>query len=496
MTHADGLPVLPDRAHASKLGREALRDGRFDAAADHFEQAISGRQDAAIDDLLGLAEARHWQGRYAEVERLCHTILDRDPAQRDARALIGIALSHLDDPASAVDFLLKAPDHPAIQLGMARALDRLGQFGEAETSARRALALAADFPGALAILATILNHQGRRGEALTTFSRALKAEPDNPAVRLAWAEARLALGHADAWSDLALRLKVDGGFPPLPDLGPSWDGEPIPGKTLLLIADRDPGDSFLLVRFAASLKKDGIRVLLACPADVAPLLSTAEGVERVISDLDSIGESIDFHSHLVTLPGLLRLTPADMLTIPYLRPDPDLAATWAAEIAALPGDYKVAIHHGGPADRRSLPTDAFRKIADVNGASLISAQNDQDKVEFPYINFGTRLDRSLSTYPEIAAMLPAVDLLITNDAPIAHLAGALGVPTWVALPVGPDWRWMTDRTDSPWYPSLRLFRQNRLGDWSEVFASMETMLRAGVACRAAINNMSTGGFFG
>jgi len=492
MTQADLLPEpLPEGDKgASSRGREALRDGRFGEAAEWYERAVGGDPGADTEDLLGLAEARLWQGRYGDVERVCRDLLAREPGHREARALIGIALAHLDDPAGAVGFLLSAPDHPAVHIGLALANERLGLFREAEAAARRALALAPEFPGAFRALGSILSNQRRRGEALAAFGKALKLDPDDAPARLALAEARLALGHFDAWPEVDWRLKVPGFSPAYPPAGPAWDGAPAAGKTLLLIAEPAPGDEFLFVRFAATLKGAGARVVLACRPEMAAILSRAEGVDRVLSDPTALDEPVDAHAYLMSLPGLLRLTSAGIPVEPYLSPDPALASRWAAEVAALPGDYKVAIHWGGgPSDRRALPLDLFARLAAVPGVHLISVQkNSGDSAAgagFPLTDYGPKLDAGPSAFADAAAVLTAVDLFVTNDCDLAHLAGALGVPTWVALPVGPDWRWMADRSDSPWYPGVRLFRQARQGDWSGVFSAMEPMLRAGVACRSS-----------
>lgn len=490
MSQADLLPEpLPEGVRdPSARGREALRDGRFGAAAEWYERAVGGDPGADTDDLLGLAEARLWLGRYDGVAHVCRDLLARDPGHREARALFGIALAHLDDPAGAVGFLLKAPDHPAVHLGLALAQERLGLFGEAEAAARRALALAPEFPGALRALGSILSHQRRRGEALAAFGRALKLDPDDAAARLALAEARLALGHFDAWPEVDWRLKVAGFAPGFPPAGPAWDGSPLAGKTLLLIAEPDPADQFLFVRFAAPLKRAGARIVLGCRPEMAAVLARAGGVDRVVSDPSALDEPVDAHAYLMSLPGLLRLTPAGIPVDPYLGPEPAPAARRAAEVAALPGEYKVAIHWGGgPTDRRAIPLDHFAPLAAVPGAHLISVQKGTDGAApgFPLTDLGPGLDTGPSAFADAAAVLAAVDLFITNDCAHAHLAGALGVPTWVALPVGPDWRWLADRGDTPWYPGVRLFRQARQGDWSGVFAAIEAMLRAGVACRSS-----------
>ncbi len=376
MIETEFLPGLrggaQDEGSASFLGWEALRDGRFGEAADWFERAVSIDPTGHLDDHLGLAEARLWQGRYHDVERVSRGVLAREPGNREARALLGIALAHRDDPAEAIGFLYKGPDHPAVHLGMALALDRTGRFSEAEAAARRALVLAPNDPGGLRILGANLANQRRHGEALALLAGALHHHPDDEPTRLALAQVRLALGQFNAWPDLDARLKLEGfqaGFAPV---GPRWEGGSVASKTLLLVSEPADRDQFLFVRFAAVLKEAGARIILACRPELAPLMSRADGVDRVLSDLSAIDEPVEAHAYLMSLPGLLGITPGTLPRGRYLKPEPALAARWAAEIAALPGDYKVAVHRGhGPADRTVIPPELFGRLASVPGVHLI-----------------------------------------------------------------------------------------------------------------------------
>jgi hypothetical protein len=206
----------------------------------------------------------------------------------------------------------------------------------------------------------------------------------------------------------------------------------------------------------------------------------------VVADRDLLPE-FDVHAHLMSLPGLFGTTltsvPAD---VPYLAADPDRVAHWRRELGSVAG-FRIGIAwQGSPRHRRdrfrSIPLCQFASLADIAGVRLLAVQygfgRDQlAAVEgrFPVADLGD----DLGDFLETAAVLRNLDLVITVDTAVAHLAGALGVPVWVALPYSPDWRWLLEREDTPWYPTMRLFRQARPGDWEEVFQRMAGALRAG-----------------
>jgi hypothetical protein len=258
---------------------------------------------------------------------------------------------------------------------------------------------------------------------------------------------------------------------------------------LLLLAEPDPSDQIMFVRYAATLKGEGARVVLACEPDMASLLARADGVDRVVTDTAELAsdpaEPIDAHADLLSLPSLLGTSLSTIPPAPYLSPDPRRVDRWKTELACPDGSpFTVAIHWSEDRpDRRSIPLPAFEPLAAIPGVRLISLQKGPAReavadAPFPLCDLAPRLDTGPDALVDTAAVLAGVDLVVTNDGPIAHLAGALCVPTWVALPVGPDWRWLTGRADSPWYPSLRLFRQPRQGDWSDIFSAIAQSLQA------------------
>jgi hypothetical protein len=343
----------------------------------------------------------------------------------------------------------------------------------------------------------VLADQGRHAEALSAFARSLKIDPAYAPARMARGRLRLALGDFRAWPELDWRLNLPGLAPEFASIAPAWDGAPPAGKTLLLLSEPGLCDQLMFVRYAAELKRAGSRVLLACRPEMVALLASAEGVDRVVTDPSAIGaqEVVDAQADLLSLPAVFWSSLTTIPREPYLKADPSLATRWASELAAL-GGFRVAIHWSGEKrDRRSIPLEAFAPLASVPQVRLVSVQkgrgaDDTCVARFPLTNLAPSIDLGSDAFLDTAAVLAGSDLVITNDGPIAHLAGALGVPAWVALPVGPDWRWMAERPDSPWYPSMCLYRLRRQGAWSSLFADIARALHAEISLRMRADRLT------
>jgi hypothetical protein len=260
----------------------------------------------------------------------------------------------------------------------------------------------------------------------------------------------------------------------------------------LLIAEQGLGDTIQFVRYAPLVKKLGSTVLVECQKPLLNLLATCPGVDERISKGTAV-PAFDMYAPLSCLPRLFKTTletiPAN---VPYLSADARLVSEWRGRLRCVEG-FKIAIAwQGNPdyrADReRSIPLGQFSRLADLPGVRLISLQKGRGveqlalvRERFDIIEFTNELDEQGGAFSDSAAILANLDLVITPDTSIAHLAGALGVPVWVALPYVPDWRWLLDRSDSPWYPTMRLFRQKKAGDWAGVFEEIRATLAARIS---------------
>jgi hypothetical protein len=332
-----------------------------------------------------------------------------------------------------------------------------------------------------------LRFLGKPDEALIHIRQALQLQPD-----LAMAHVNLAallLLHGDlenGWPEYEWRWKTTE-FVPRVFQQPQWDGSPLTGKTILVRAEQGFGDTFQFIRYTAILKKLGATVVFQAQRKLVQLLQRCSCADQLIAEGDAL-PPFDLHVPLLSIPGILNTS---LSTIPvgasYLSADPVLVSQWRLRLETLPG-FRIGINwHGragrGEYRRRDVPLDHFISLTSLPGLQWICLQKDliaadlQLLVKCPQIVIPRAdLEKSIGAFVDTAAILTNLDLVITSDTAIAHLAGALGIPVWVALPYVPDWRWLLDRSDSPWYPTMRLFRQKQPGDWPGVFQEIRAAL--------------------
>ncbi|NJL22841.1 MAG: hypothetical protein HC895_21695 [Leptolyngbyaceae cyanobacterium SM1_3_5] len=257
--------------------------------------------------------------------------------------------------------------------------------------------------------------------------------------------------------------------PPRKLAQPRWDGAPLNGKTLLLWAEQGFGDTIQFVRYVSLLAKQG-RVIVECQPSLRSLLTSVPGIAQVIPQGEPLPD-FDLQAPLLSVPHLLK-TAIDTIPapVPYLQPTRSIE---------LPGKFKIGIAWAGDPknpinQRRSCPVDQFLKLRSIPDVTLYSLQKDRT-VELPedVIDLSDRLQ----DFADTAAIVAQLDLVISIDTALAHLAGAMGKPIWVVLPFSPDWRWLLHRSNCPWYPTMRLFRQPQASDWDSVFTSIAAELQ-------------------
>jgi hypothetical protein len=333
---------------------------------------------------------------------------------------------------------------------------------------------------------------GRPEAALQALERAIALAPDYADAHWNRALTLLLAGDfAQGWPAYEWRWRATGMREP--DLAaPRWDGGPLDGQTILLHAEQGLGDSIHFVRYAPLVAARGGRVIVQCPAPLARLLATCAGVARVIPRGEPL-PPFELQAPLMSLPGLLNTRldniPAE---VPYLAPPAGAGAAAQAALAALAalGARRTVgvVWAGNPAhenDRnRSCPARCFAALGAPERA-LVSLQKGAGADDIAAIPGALDLGPRLEDFAATAAAIARLDLVIAVDTATAHLAGALGRPVWLLLPHAPEWRWQLRRDDSPWYPTMRLFRQERPGDWPGVFE------RVGEALKSALSGYST-----
>ncbi|WP_263634446.1 tetratricopeptide repeat protein [Geomonas subterranea] len=454
------LAADPSLAQAwHNLALTLKEQGDFEGALQALQRAV-----AVAPDYL---EARHNLGE------LQHAMGDLDTAAAAFRAILA------DDPGYL-------PSWNAFGI----TLQVQGQLEEAVACYRHALRIKPDYLHALNNLGAASRALCDVDTAIDCYRKVLALDPGYADARWNLALVQLQLGeYRDGWQGYERRFdKVD----PIPRLNlpqPLWDGSPLQGKTILLHAEQGFGDTFQFVRYAPLLAAQGATVLVQCQArPIAPVLATVPGVARVLVRGEPL-PAFDCHAPLMSLPHLcgtlLETIPAP---IPYLAADATLVERWRA---AMPqGAFRVGLVWAGRKTykddlKRSLTLSLFAPLAQVAGARFCALQvgdgAEQAATPPPGMEL-TDLGAGIKSFADTAAILTQLDLVISADTAVAHLAGGLGVPVWVLLPMACDWRWLMEREDSPWYPTARLFRQKRRGEWGEVLErvarQLELLVRA------------------
>ena len=376
---------------------------------------------------------------------------------------------------------LKPSDAKAYN-NLGNAFERQDKLDDATRIYEQALLLEPHLAETYSNLATVHMRQGQMDKAFTAFEQALRIDPELAGARLNRAQLQLLLGNFEqGWPDFEFRTtqsdKKKRQF-----TEPCWKGSDLKGKTILLHAEQGLGDTLQFIRFAPFVKERCATVIVECQSELLSLLRTAAGIDQLIGRGSSL-PSFDFQVPLPSLPGVFHLELASIPAfIPYLHAKQDLVERWRAGLASCSvRTFKVGIAwQGNPTYRydrqRSIAVKHYGKLAQLDGIELISLQKGPAagqlaavKGGLPIVDLGPDLDETAGAFMETAAIMMNIDLVISSDTAIAHLAGALGVPVWVALPLVPDWRWLLEREDSPWYPTMRLFRQTRAGRWEDVF---------------------------
>jgi Flp pilus assembly protein TadD len=473
-------PRHADALHA--LGALALQAGRPADADTLLNQAIGLKP--AADFQLTRANVLLALNRPLDAARTVRLVLRSRPGSAEAHQVLGHALSDARQPDAAIDAYRTAlrlkPALPDIRNNLGTALRQAGRLEEAERELRQAPAA----PESLVNLSSVQKELGNFRDAEATLRQALRIAPDSPVLRYNWSLLMLLLGRtAEARDGWEQRFRA-GAIPARPFSQPQWQGDPLGDRTLLVHTEQGFGDVIQFVRYLPSLVG---KVIFEAPPRLIRLLSSNRSMPPMIPANAPLPPT-DVVIPLLSLPSRTN-NPA--VPPPYLFAEPDRVASWrdrigpgGPRVGIGPGGLRVGINWQGFSGRvedrgRSLPLSAFQPLS-IPGVRLISLQKGEGEEQIAAAGFAVEtlagLDAGSDAFLDTAAAMMSLDLIITSDTSIAHLAGALGRPVWVALRRVPDWRWMLDRTDSPWYPATRLFRQSTDGDWAPVFAAMARAL--------------------
>lgn len=327
-------------------------------------------------------------------------------------------------------------------------------------------------------LAAIENLLGNYEAALDAVECSLEID-DNPDGQLTRGFIRLGLGkYADGWRDYEIRTRTD--FAPRLVPGERWQGQADAGKTVLIHCEQGLGDTFHFVRYAKLVKERVGRVVFVARPPTIPILESYPFIDEIVEDGKPF-PNYDWHVPLMSLPYVFETTLETIPSeVPYLTAESSLVSHWKEKLADLPG-LKVGICWQGNKDfaydrYRSVGLKVFERISLIKSVSLVSLQIGEGLDELENVEFDVKvfedLDKNTGPFMDTAALISNLDLVISSDTAVPHLAGALGVPVWLATSAAPEWRWLTQGSDCPWYPKTRLFRQAKLEEWEPVFEKM------------------------
>jgi tetratricopeptide (TPR) repeat protein len=512
------------------LGLVLETDGDLQAALCHFEEAVSLRPDHA-EAYNGIGNVYRAQGRPADAIASYQAALALQPNLAEALNNLGTTLVQLKHVDQGLDLLRRSvvlrPEAAETHANLGYAWKRSGRPAEAVASFSEALRLRADFIDARLALGVLLQECGQLDDAAACFREVLRCRPDGPEPRhtlgeiyqqqgrMTDAEAcyqqvvaahgdfdaahyhlgllQLSQGRfADGWNECQWRWRTKEQPRSFPQA--EWDGSPLAGRTILVHPEQGLGDTLQFVRYVPLLEQMGARVIVEVHPPLVHLLRGSLTAEVIA--FGSPLPAFDVHVPLLSVPRILGTRMETIpVNVPYLRVDPGLAEQWRRELSPIRG-FRVGIHWQGNPEyaydaSRSIPLVEFAPLAGLPEVALVSLQRKDGLEQLPLARrqftiheLGARVDEDRGAFVDSAAVIKNLDLVITSDTATAHLAGALGVPVWVALSRAPDWRWLWDREDNPWYPTMRVYRQTRWNEWSSVFARIARELRQEVSRRA------------
>jgi hypothetical protein len=444
-----------------------------------------------IEDALAVAVSHHQAGRIDEAAGICRRIVASHPANAEGWFLLGAIEDELGNWEQSTlctrQALRLRPGHAEAEYNLGISLYKQGKHSEAIECFREAVRLRPHFAEAHYSLGYALDERGNWREAVDCYRRAIDLKPDYSDAH--WNLSLLLLLSGDfvrGFAEYEWRTRIDQ-TQPREFRQPKWRGEPLEAKTILLHAEQGFGDTLQFIRYATLVKDLVGNVIVECQKPLIRLLSNCLAIDRVVAAGEAMPE-FDVHAPLLSLPGIVGTTLESIPGKgPYLFADEALVVQWREALTGVAG-FRIGINWRGRADKsesrkRDVPLALMASLAAIPGVQLISVQRGPGQEDLkgagarlPVIDLG-EFDTEHGSFMDTAAIMKNVDLMISSDTAVPHLAGALGIPVWVALPFVPDWRWLLDRSDSPWYPTMRLFRQKKAGDWAGVFREIETALR-------------------
>jgi ADP-heptose:LPS heptosyltransferase len=433
------------------------------------------------------------KGNLIEAKKICEFIIKREPLNSDALHLLGVIEYKAYNYKIAELLISKAilinPNNSSFYSNLGHVLKKINKIEDALFSYDKAISLKPDYAEAYHNRGVVLKELNKIEEALSDYDKAISLKPDY--AEFYWNKSLVLLLKGDYKSGFKLYEKRWDA----PSVGffnyrknfskPFWDGtQDLKNKTILLLSEQGLGDTIQFCRYIDLVKNLGAKVLFQVPKKLFSLLKNLKSVDQFLIEGNALPK-YDYYCTLLSLPFAFRTEIKTIpFNIPYLNISQDRIIKWKNYLGRK--DFKIAINWQGGKSKvdsgRSFPLKLFKNISNIRGIRLISLQKNEGSEQLIDGNLEIQtlpknFDNSGEEFLDSAAIMKSVDLVITGDTSLTHLAGALGVNTWLALKHVPDWRWLIDKQNSPWYACHRIFRQKKLDDWQQVFLDMEKEIK-------------------
>jgi len=489
------LQLDPDSADACyNLANTLKGRGYFDAAAEYYREAL--RLEADFPEAhLSLGKTLADSGKYAAATDHYRQAINIRPGYAEAYNNLGNALRHQGCVDAAIEAYRHAMHLKAEYVGahnnLASALRLTGKYNEAVEILKQAISFDPASAESFCNLGNCFKDQRQLNVAAEHYQKAIGLNPNLVEAHFNCAMVYLLSGEFKAgWKEYEWRLQRRAwkAFRDYQRTLPRWYGQHLSGKRIIVVSEQGFGDTLQFVRYLPALKSGGAEVTLATQKQLMGLLRNFPGIDHLIlsgAD-DNFGRRYDYYVPLLSLPGIFNTTLETIPNnVPYLNSDPIKTRLWHSQIMG-PGISVGLVWAGRPSHtndhNRSIDPAHFKAFEQIEGIRPFGLQKNRatrHAADIKFINLGDQFE----DFADTAAAVANLDLIISVDTAVAHLAGAMGKPVWLLLPFVPDWRWLLDREDSPWYPTIRIFRQHRAGDWQAVVQNVVEQLQEFVRSR-------------
>jgi tetratricopeptide (TPR) repeat protein len=473
----------------NNLGKLFDRQQKYSKAVNQYKKAIQLKSDY-FEAYFNLGNTLRKIKKYRLALNSYKIAININPNVPEVYLHIGITLEKQKKLAEAIAIFQQLIDKfPGFMEGynkLGLIYKKTDQFNKAELILKRGINKNDKYVRLYGNLANTLQREGKYSEALTYYNKAIQMEPDYHEAIFSRSLLYLLLGKFETgWQDYEHRWKLHG-ISKRKFKVPEWNGQNIEDKTLLLWAEQGLGDTIQFIRYVPKIKERVDRLIIECQPSLRSLFKSISGIDQIVDGTNNTPVKYDYHLPMLSLPRVFKTREETIpQKIPYLSPDQRARKKIEEKLAIDKKLFNIGIvwsgnpQHGND-HRRTCELFRFKTLKKIEKVQLFSLQKGEAASNLKYnnINWVTGLAPLIDDFSDTAAIIQKLDLVITVDTSVAHLAGALGKRVWILLPYYPDWRWMLERKDSPWYPTARLFRQNEPGNWNDVFIDLKKELKS------------------